>query len=245
MQLAGELSKVSLPSLLHLLRNGQLTGKVCFTQGANTAFLYVSSGKLVHAETDADQGKVALLELFLWLNGTFSFVEADAAQMPHSLSPDEPLEKIIRDGLAYLEKRKHLDQLRINARTILKPAAQVRVDNPVFEKLDGKTMLGEIAAALNLKRYEYIDCVYELLVRGQAAVVDPVSQDDVVQLPAWVVSRLKQDNLDISQAIVQMVIWVDRVKCWMYQADADLEKVIGDLGQAPLPPPSKSVETKK
>jgi hypothetical protein len=26
-----------------------------------------------------------------------------------------------------------------------------------------------------------------------------------------------------------MVIWVDRVKCWMYQADADLAKVLEDM----------------
>lgn len=245
MQLAGELSKISLPSLLQLLRNGQLTGKVCFTQGANTAFVYVSEGKLVHAETDAEQGRAALLELFLWLNGTFSFSEADAATMPHSLSSEEPIEKIIREGLAYLERKKHLDQLRISARTILVPAVKRNLDNPVFQRLDGKTMLGDIAAALNLKRFDYIDCVYELLAHGYASVVEPPAKDDVVQLPAWVVSRLKQDNPDISQAIVQMVIWVDRVKCWMYQADADLEKVIGDLGQPPLATESAAAKESK
>jgi hypothetical protein len=35
-------------------------------------------------------------------------------------------------------------------------------------------------------------------------------------------ARLKQDNPDISKAIVDMVIWADRVKCWLYQADSDL-----------------------
>src|SRR5437016_5259022 len=101
MQLAGELNKVNLPSLIQLLRNGELTGKVCLTQGTNTAFIYVVAGRLVHVETDTEQGRAALLELFVWNSGTFSFVEADGAAMVHTLPADEPVEKIIREGLAY------------------------------------------------------------------------------------------------------------------------------------------------
>ncbi len=50
-----------------------------------------------------------------------------------------------------------------------------------------------------------------------------------VDLPDWVVARLKQDNEDLSRSIVDMVIWVDRVKCWMYQADAYFERILIEL----------------
>ena len=65
-------------------------------------------------------------------------------------------------------------------------------------------------------------------------VVEVRTSEDNVELPQWVTSRLKQDNPDLTQAIVEMVIWVDRVKCWMYQADADMNKIVGQLtdGQA-------------
>jgi hypothetical protein len=238
MQLAGELAKISLPSLIQLIRNGELTGKICLTQGANTAFIFVEQGRLIHVENDAEQGKAALLDLFLWLNGTFSFVEADVASVPRSFSPDEPVEKIVREGVAYLEKKKHLDQLRITSRTVLRPTGKQKVDDPVYERLDGFTSLGDIAASLNLSRFDYISSVYHLLVQGLAVVVEPPAREDVVNLPAWVVSRLKQDNPDLTQSIVQMVIWVDRVKCWMYQADADMEKIIAELVGQPGPPPS-------
>ena len=46
-----------------------------------------------------------------------------------------------------------------------------------------------------------------------------------IQLPDWVIARLRQDNPDIAQAIVDLVVWSDRVKCWMYQADADFERI--------------------
>jgi hypothetical protein len=66
-------------------------------------------------------------------------------------------------------------------------------------------------------------------------MVTPVNatKENQVSLPDWVVARLKQDNVDLSHAIVDMVIWVDRVKCWMYQADSDLDKALGEI-KAPL-----------
>jgi hypothetical protein len=229
MQLAGELSKISLPSLIQLIRNGELTGKVCLTQGANTAFIYVSGGRIVHVETDADQGREALLELFLWLTGTFSFVEANLENVPESFSPDEPVEKIIREGMAYLERKKHLDQLQVSGRTVLRRARDKWVDNPLWDNLDGRATLSQINHALGLSRWESINFTYDLLINGHALVVEQPENDAQVNLPPWVISRLKQDNPDLTQAIVEMVIWVDRVKCWMYQADADLDKIVGQL----------------
>lgn len=229
MQLAGDLTKISLPSLIQLLRNGELTGKVCLTQGANTAFIYVRDGRLTHVETDGDQGRAALLELFLWLSGTFSFVEANLENVPQSFSPDEPIEKIIREGMSYLDKKKHLDQLRVSGRTILKKTSDKWVDNPIWEHLDGKSTLSQINYSLSLSRWESISFTFDLLVNGHAIVLEQPSEDEQVHLPAWVISRLKQDNPDLTQAIVEMVIWVDRVKCWMYQADADLDNIVDQL----------------
>ncbi len=50
-----------------------------------------------------------------------------------------------------------------------------------------------------------------------------------INLPDWVMARLKQDNSDISKAITDMVIWADRLKIWIYQADADLENILARL----------------
>jgi hypothetical protein len=234
MQLAGELTKISLPSLIQLLRNGELTGKICLTYGANTAFLYVEDGRIVHAETDTEQGRAALLELFLWTAGSFSFVEADADTMPHTVPADEPIDKIVREGLSYLEKKKYLEQLRINGRTVLNKSSDRYFENAIYERLDGRTTLGELCAALGFRRWEYVHAVHEILSRGLAVVVEVPTNADAITLPPWVVSRLKQDNPDLTQAIVEMVIWVDRVKCWMYQADADLGRVIEQMDGKPL-----------
>lgn len=234
MQLAGELTKISLPSLIQLLRNGELTGKVCLTHGANTAFLYVDGGRIVHAETDTEQGRAALLELFLWTQGTFSFVEAEAVSMPHTVAPEEPIDKLVREGLNYLEKKKYLEQLRINGRTVLARSTERYFDNAVYQQLDGRTPLGDICAALGFRRWDYVHAVHEIISRGLANVVEVRPSEDSIKLPSWVISRLKQDNPDLTQAIVEMVIWVDRVKCWMYQADADLDRIVDQLESKPI-----------
>jgi hypothetical protein len=232
MQLAGELSKISLPSLIQLVRNGGLTGEISLSQGTNNATIYVETGRVVHVESDVGSGKEGFLELFLWLTGTFSFVESKPADVPRSFPADEPIERILREGVAYLEEKKYLDQLRINGQTILKPTALAKAvkDIPLLERLDGRKTLAQALADANLSRRAYVKAVFQILSEGLVVVSEPVAQGDHVDLPGWVVSRLKQDNPNLSQAIVDMVIWVDRIKCWMYQADADLERVISDLG---------------
>jgi hypothetical protein len=231
MQLAGELSKISLPSLIQLSRNGELTGKLCLTHGVDTAFIFVEQGKIIHAETDGATGAEALIDLFVWTTGTFSFIEQEVQQAPRSLA-DEPIEKIVREGLAYGEHKKFLDQMRISSRTILRAIASAShvANDALLSRLDGLTPLGQIVPSLNLPKRVYTASLHKILASGLAVVVEqPATLTDKIDLPGWVVSRLKQDNPDLSQAIVEMVIWVDRIKCWMYQADADLERLVSQL----------------
>jgi hypothetical protein len=42
-----------------------------------------------------------------------------------------------------------------------------------------------------------------------------------VDLPDWVIARLKQNDPDLNKAITEMVVWVDRTTIWMYQSDAE------------------------
>lgn len=231
MQLAGELSKISLSSLIQLSRNGELTGKLCLTHGVDTAFIFVENGKILHAETDGAHGVEALHELFLWTTGTFSFIEETVNGALRTLE-HEPIERIVREGLAYAEHKKFLDQLRISSRTVLRAIASAShvANDPLLSKLDGVTPLGELAPGLRLSKRLYTASLHKILASGLAVVVEAQAPgDDEIALPDWVVSRLKQDNPDLSQAIVEMVIWVDRIKCWMYQADADIERLVEQL----------------
>ncbi len=237
MQLTGELSKVSLPNLLQLVRNGALTGKFSLLQGAKTAILLIEDGSIVHAEADALLGREAVFELFLWLSGTFSFIEIDAVDaQERSINPENPEEstdKLIREGQHYAEQKRFLDQLRITGQSVLSPVKDARAQKlpdsaqQLLSLFDGRQPLSAILARLTLTRRQQIQSLATLLSEGLCVVVEPQEMDSMeeTRLPDWVVARLRQDNPDISQAIVDMVVWTDRVKCWMFQADADFERI--------------------
>lgn len=228
MQLAGELAKMNLASLIRLVRNGELTGKICLTQGVNSAFIFVENGQPIHVEADTGSGREALLELFLWQNGSFSYIECPVAGTPRSLSPDEPLERLLKEGSSYQEALRYLEQLRISSRTVFQ-SADKNADDFFLARMDGKTPLGVLVQSLGLTRSQYILKLQSLVASGRALVVEPPRESDKIELPEWVRSRLRQDNPDVSQAIVDLVIWADRIKCWLYQTDVDLQRVIASL----------------
>ena len=231
MQLAGELAKINIPSLMQMVRNGELTGKICLTRGVNTTFVFVDKGRIKHVESDVCQGREALLELFLWSSGTFSYIDCSVETAPQTISAEEPADKILREGAAYAEAKKYLDQLRVGPATVLKQSGKpAGKPNLFLNALDGHKTVAEVSASCNLTRFEYMRCLHEIIADGQALVVEDASdRNEKIELPEWVVSRLKQDNTDVSRAIVEMVIWVDRLKCWMYQADADLDRLVCGL----------------
>ena len=236
MQLSGELAKVNLANLLQLVKTGGLTGKLTFSQGARTASVFVNNGEPIHAETEGEEGPDGLMELFLWTSGTFSFNEESVDGVFWTIDdedPDQSFERLLKDGIAYQEAKHYLDVFEITPRSILKPTgtavsfAKQVLAMPGLERLDGKRTIAEALSDLHLTKREYVKTVSSWLLDGLADIAEPVLLEEMngVDLPAWVVSRLKQDNPDISQAIVDMVIWVDRVKCWMFQVDVDFYKL--------------------
>lgn len=255
MQLSGELAKVSFPNLLQLVKSGGLTGRVSLSQGARTAMILVSGGLPVHAETEGITGREAVYELFMWKSGTFAFSEESLPVLQESIffqQPDETFDRLIKTGLNYLEDQEFLDNLGVNFASVL--VSKVASGNyqeteklhPGLGRLDGVRTVADALAGLPLSRRELVHSVSSWLAEGFAEPVNKIvaMRENQVLLPDWVVARLKQDNSELSKAIVDMVIWVDRVKCWMYQADADLESIIREahgksvknLGEAVAPP---------
>lgn len=258
MQLSGELSKVSFANLLQLVRSGGLTGKISLTQGARIASIVIERGQPTHVEMEGTTGIEALYELFLWQSGTFGFSEGliDGAPRTISLnSAEQTFDRMIKEGVSYADDKYYLDSLGVSPRTVLRSLASsgnyaaTLMINPGLERLDGVRTLADALVNLNFTRRDFVHTVAVWLSEGLAELVTPVNQtkENQVNLPDWVVARLKQDHQDLSHAIVDMVIWVDRVKCWMYQADSDFARVIdeikaparqgsGDFGATKSPP---------
>ncbi|HEY9754561.1 MAG TPA: DUF4388 domain-containing protein [Oculatellaceae cyanobacterium] len=255
MQLNGELSKVSLPNLVQLVKNGELTGKITLMQGAKAASLYVEHGDVVHVDIDGFTGREAFFELFLWVTGSFSFIEGELTGTPRTLNPhsaEDSLERLLREGISYLEQKKYLEQLRITGDTVLQMtdrikelvvqsksnprlAAALKMIEPIISRIDGVTPLSAALKDLSLSRRAYAQSLAIILAEGLAVVVEKqiTEKGESIDLPAWVIARLQQDNTDLTQSIIDMVIWVDRVKCWMYQADVDFSRILENLTGSP------------
>jgi len=231
MQLAGELSKMNLASLIRLVRNGELTGKICLAQGVNSAFIFFENGQPIHVESDRGIGRRALLELFAWQTGTFSYVECDVSEQAHSIAAEEPLEKLLKEGLAFQDSLRYLEQLRISARTVFRQSRGDKSD-AFLSQFDGKNSLADVVKLLSLSRSEYVPLLHKALVDGNLLVIETAQSAGEIKLPDWVVLRLKQENLDVSQAIVDLVVWADRVKCWLYQADVDMHRIITKIDES-------------
>jgi hypothetical protein len=246
MQLSGELSKVSFANLLQLVRSGGLTGRINLSQGARVATINIEGGSPVHVEMEGTTGKEALYELFLWQSGSFAFTESEINHSARSISfapPDESFDKLIKEGLSYADDKYYLDSLGVTHNTVLRSqaatgnyAATIMV-NPGLERLDGVRTLADALSSMNWSRREFVHTVAAWISEGLADLAVPVytSRDNQVSLPDWVVARLRQDNTDLSRAVVDMVIWVDRVKCWMYQADADMDKMVQEIKSGARP----------
>lgn len=231
MQLSGDLAKVNMPNLLQLVRTGGFTGKLSLVQGVKHATLLILDGLPLSVELEGESGIDALLELFLWSSGTFAFSEEKVEENKRNLDSDTNgfnLDEVIKDGMLYVKQKKLLDDMNIQPSTILKQtgggisAAKMIMGSKYLNLLDGEKSLKEALSSQQLSRREYVRVVSHWLEDGLAefAEIQP-DESSEINLPTWVLARLKQDNSDLTKAIIDMVIWVDRVKCWMYQADAE------------------------
>ncbi len=242
MQLSGELTKVSVPNLLQLVRTGALTGIISFNKDMKSGSVLVENGFPCHAEAEGLQGLEALLELFLWNSGTFAFNEEDlnfiAMCNDHELSKCT-LEYILKEGLQYVENKNFLDELGVTLNSVLKPVEKTKsLHPPEISLLNGKKTLKEALSPLNLSKSMFVGTVANWLIDGLAELVllgssetadsknnQSQSSPEPIRLPSWVVARLRQENRSISQAIINMVVWTDRAKIWLYQLEGDFGKL--------------------
>jgi len=254
MQLSGDLTKVSVPNLLQLVRTGALTGIISFNNDMNVATVLVENGYPCHAEAEGQQGLEAMLELFLWNAGTFAFNEEDANYI--SICTDFELTKctleyILKEGSRYVESKKFLEDIGVSIHSILKPIAKTKaIHPPEMSLLDGKKTLQEALGPLNLSKSMFVTTVADWITDELAEPISlgatktetkaPVHKasdsalnqeagdfkdGETIRLPPWVVARLRQENGNISKAIENMVVWTDRAKIWLYQLEGDFGKI--------------------
>lgn len=101
--LEGDLSYIILKELLYFLSRFRKTGKLVVKKKGN---IYISDGKVIHADTDSKEGIDAFFSLSLLRNGTFSFYADEKSSINTISKPLSELFDMIETREAELEEFK-------------------------------------------------------------------------------------------------------------------------------------------
>jgi GGDEF domain-containing protein len=112
----GNLDFVQSAVLLRTIAMAQLTGKLETIGEDSVGTIFFVSGEPQHAATTANSGDVAIAEIVSWQKGTFRYFVDERTAIR---SINESLEHSIMDGLALLDKKKHLDSAGLTLESYL------------------------------------------------------------------------------------------------------------------------------
>jgi len=81
----GSMREAPLPDIIQLVSQGGKSGCFHVQQEAARARIYLKDGKIIHAVTHAGEGFEALMEVALWLDGSYRF-EEEPADVPATIN---------------------------------------------------------------------------------------------------------------------------------------------------------------
>src|SRR5512133_3888475 len=106
----GSMREAPLPDIIQLVSQGGKSGCFHVQQDASRARIYLKDGRIVHAVTQAGEGFEALMEVALWLDGSYRFEEA--------LPPDVPSTITKPNASILMELGRRMDEWRVISQKI-------------------------------------------------------------------------------------------------------------------------------
>jgi hypothetical protein len=105
----GSMREAPLPDIIQLVSQGGKSGCFHVQQDASRARIYLKDGRIVHAVTQAGEGFEALMEVALWLDGSYRFEE---------LVPDVPATITKPNASILMELGRRMDEWRVISQKI-------------------------------------------------------------------------------------------------------------------------------
>lgn len=100
----GSMREAPLPDIIQLVSQGGKSGCFHVQQEASKARIYLKDGRIIHAVTHAGEGFEALMEVALWLEGTYRFEE---------VVPDVPNTITKPNASILMELGRRMDEWRV------------------------------------------------------------------------------------------------------------------------------------
>ncbi len=199
MAFQGSLAELHLPDIIQLVSVSGKTGVFHLVDGPQHGEIWLSDGKIVHAEVEDLGGEEAVYALAIWRSGEFKFD-------PGAAPPRQTIQKSNTNLL--MEAARRLDEWRVLSRKI--PSVELVPEFIVLEnregqinlntmewlllsKIDGQRTVRQIATTAGMGVFDAAKLLYGLvaanLIRlkesaGSAAVgVDPPARDALPSRP--------------------------------------------------------------
>ena len=100
----GSMREAPLPDIIQLVSQGGKSGCFHVQQEASRARIYLKDGRIIHAVTHSGEGFEALMEVALWLDGTYRFEE---------VVPDVPATITKPNASILMELGRRMDEWRV------------------------------------------------------------------------------------------------------------------------------------
>lgn len=100
----GSMREAPLPDIIQLVSQGGKSGCFHVQQEASRARIYLKDGRIIHAVTHAGEGYEALMEVALWLDGTYRFED---------VVPDVPATITKPNASLLMELGRRMDEWRV------------------------------------------------------------------------------------------------------------------------------------
>lgn len=124
----GSMREAPLPDIIQLVSQGGKSGCFHVQQEASRARIYLKEGRIIHAVTHAGEGFDALMEVALWLDGTYRFEE---------VVPDVPATITKPNASILMELGRRMDEWRVISQKV--PSVELY---PASTLLPGETPQG-------------------------------------------------------------------------------------------------------
>ena len=124
----GSMREAPLPDIIQLVSQGGKSGCFHVQQESSKARIYLKDGRIIHAATQAGEGFEGLMEVALWLEGTYRFEEG---------APDVPTTITKSTASILMDLGRYMDEWRVISRKI--PSVDLY---PTSTLLPGETAKG-------------------------------------------------------------------------------------------------------
>ena len=167
----GSMREAPLPDIIQLVSQGGKSGCFHVQQEAAKARIYLKDGKIIHAVTQSGEGFEALMEVALWLEGTYRFEE---------ILPDVPATITKPNASILMELGRRMDEWRVISQkvssvnlypaTTLLPGETVHGVNPresrVLGMATGYYTVAELAELMQKPVLSIAKDLYGLVMAG-------------------------------------------------------------------------------